>query len=104
EIPFLVIRDITVVAHPTIRNLTLHYSQVDVHDCLLFYSHYNTPPTRNITLSLHDALPISPTCRRIAGSLRPPPRSRPRAGPSGRSEEQRLNSSHVSISYDVFCM
>src|SRR5699024_12845750 len=78
-----------------------------------------TPPDI-YTLSLHDALPISPA--RLAARARlclpetqaHPPCCRLRAGgvktsPAlgrgpGRSEEPRLNSSHVSISYAVFCL
>src|SRR5437870_9115268 len=73
---------------------------------------FNDPPTTEIyTLSLHDALPILPG----------PPWAgrRPRVGPArttrslraGRSASRvgdrkstRLNSSHVAISYAVFCL
>src|SRR5207249_12240743 len=68
-----------------------------------FFSH--TATTGSYTLSLHDALPIS---RRARGSRRP---SRRRTGtarrPRGRAQDRkstRLNSSHVSISYAVFCL
>src|SRR5690625_5692119 len=60
------------------------------------------PPTEFYTLSLHDALPIS--C--ATGS--PPPRPgrttcrRPPRSPDRKST--RLNSSHVAISYAVFCL
>src|SRR5215510_2944905 len=58
------------------------------------------------TLSLHDALPICWTrsttskkraCKQSATSLCP-------ASRRNRSEEHRLNSSHVAISYAVFCL
>src|SRR5437870_9665910 len=57
------------------------------------------------TLSLHDALPIS--CRSSsARTVSTDPR--PRACQAGRSERDRkstrLNSSHVAISYAVFCL
>src|SRR5579872_7620569 len=66
---------------------------------LFFFN--DTATTEIYTLSLHDALPIctgkstsmasrSVTCRRCAVRFR--------------SEEQRLNSSHVRISYAVFCL
>src|SRR5690349_23433836 len=82
-----------------------------------------TPTTRICTLSLHDALPIS---RRARRRLRPceyqsrgcaPPRSKPshRRCQLPRARRQRLrkfqdrkstrlNSSHVEISYAVFCL
>src|SRR4051794_41745511 len=75
---------------------------------------FNDPPTTELSpLSLHDALPI---CLCPAGHrhlhLRPPAPaaragrgpSRARRRPAQRSEEQRLNSSHPSISYAVFCL
>src|SRR5699024_12784569 len=78
----------------------------------------DTAPTELYTLSLHDALPIS-----AAGGLDPPPggraagrraqkggrphgvHHRPRRQESVRDRKStRLNSSHVSISYAVFCL
>src|SRR5207249_9022168 len=73
------------------------------------------------TLSLHDALPIFP---RVVAGGGPPPRPLPRVRSRAewrwpsvrrsyrcgggcsrrRSESTRLNSSHVSISYAVFCL
>src|SRR5699024_12806207 len=83
------------------------------------------PPTPLSPLPLHDALPISPEHRRPGGAGRPergqkrqggqkaaPPqvpghllREPDRQGP-GRPDRKstRLNSSHVSISYAVFCL
>src|SRR5215510_12321557 len=62
----------------------------------------DTATTEIYTLSLHDALPI-----RRAWSSRPPPAcppcSRTRCWPSDR-KSTRLNSSHVAISYAVFCL
>src|SRR5207302_10751833 len=93
-----------------------------------------TPPTHLSTLSLHDALPISPppagppppptTCGRSAPPTPPAQRQpKPCAGRMaaqfwwlGRSsilgkvavlsdrKSTRLNSSHVKISYAVFCL
>src|SRR6266498_4614351 len=66
---------------------------------LLFFFFFNDTATTEIyTLSLHDALPIS---RR--------PRVRPGAccgWPNGSRDRKstRLNSSHVRISYAVFCL
>src|SRR5207249_9910164 len=86
----------------TYRPPTIHY---------LFFLH-DPPPTEIYTLSLHDALPIWCT----AASFHPsrsasrkaltakPARSIARRTRPRRSEETRLNSSHVSISYAVFCL
>src|SRR5574337_1926164 len=66
---------------------------------LLFFFN-DTATTEIYTLSLHDALPIYPR----AGVPRGPPCPRPatRAIPDRKST--RLNSSHHSISYAVFCL
>src|SRR5207249_12030617 len=96
----------------------------------LFFHHTSTTPI--YTLSLHDALPICdqqqtgiqqraqhtldrqerriedrPRGTRLQQARDPGPRARP--GPQDASSEQdrkstRLNSSHVSISYAVFCL
>src|SRR5207249_10866079 len=74
---------------------------------LFFFSH--TPPTEIYTHSLHDALPISTDPKR-AGVLRIVDIY---AADVGRARQHvfridrkstRLNSSHVSISYAVFCL
>src|SRR5437868_13218886 len=94
----------------------------------------STPTTSIYTLSLHDALPIflAPMVSRqrvmaaqvfdvddVQAALHSPARHafqreepvagehvllHERIGARRRSEEQRLNSSHVSISYAVFCL
>src|SRR5437868_13244348 len=89
----------------------------------------DTSPTSIYTLSLHDALPIYVTCKRTAGfiknrrcrrdgveSLESDGRAgRPAYGDgqavqrllwraSSDRKSTRLNSSHVSISYAVFCL
>src|SRR5207248_6065960 len=78
----------------------------------------DTATTEIYTLSLHDALPISPVqaprrCRRQRGGVR---RGRRRRGPGrprvlggnrGARQDRkstRLNSSHRTISYAVFCL
>src|SRR3989337_4140703 len=71
--------------------------------CLGFFF-FNDPATTEIyTLSLHDALPISrcsPECR-----ARPPAPCREGFDPPpGDRKSSRLNSSHGSISYAVFCL
>src|SRR5699024_12178517 len=75
-----------------------------------------TPTTELYTLSLHDALPISPCssrARRSASRARTPAaapscsatRCCTTARPAQRDRKStRLNSSHVSISYAVFCL
>src|SRR3712207_7127361 len=85
---------------------------------LFFFN--DTATTEIYTLSLHDALPISPADRgsRAAGRggarpqsggpasiapLHPPDGERPR--PEARDRKStRLNSSHPNISYAVFCL
>src|SRR5207253_5518660 len=74
-------------------------------DLFLFH---DTPPTEIYTLSLHDALPISPLPFRTVSvtfeggsenlrwSLRP--------SATADRKSTRLNSSHVAISYAVFCL
>src|SRR5947209_11579329 len=82
--------------------------------CMLFSSLFfffnDTATTEIYTLSLHDALPISPSrARRLRPST---PQARPRrrrspesAGLSDRDRKStRLNSSHANISYAVFCL
>src|SRR5437868_14342243 len=76
--------------------------------CLFFFYFNDTAHTEIYTLSLHDALPISIhgfwwNCSRYAGA--------PAVGTQGTSagryrdrKSTRLNSSHVSISYAVFCL
>src|SRR5438128_8862160 len=74
---------------------------------------FNDPATTEIyTLSLHDALPISlpparlphPRCERLDRRLRAGPRRPPRTTRSRDRKSTRLNSSHGSISYAVFCL
>src|SRR5437763_16737940 len=78
----------------------------------LFFTPAAAP--HSYTLSLHDALPISPRSRpagagpdraapRRAGTPPPPPPPPGRHGPSDR-KSTRLNSSHRCISYAVFCL
>src|SRR5437899_12250365 len=74
---------------------------------LVFF--FNDPATTEIyTLSLHDALPISlPPPRRPAWHRRARPAGRARLGAAaapGDRKSTRLNSSHLGISYAVFCL
>src|SRR3989337_3348903 len=69
--------------------------------CLFFFFFFNDTATTEIyTLSLHDALPIS------TGSCRAPRDPRAPRGRGRRADRKstRLNSSHGSISYAVFCL
>src|SRR6266403_3458660 len=72
--------------------LLLHYT--------FFFFFNDTATTEIYTLSLHDALPISPSSS--MGSSSWPGRAR--CTPGGDRKSTRLNSSHVEISYAVFCL
>src|SRR6266576_1676877 len=68
--------------------------------CYIFFFN-DTATTEIYTLSLHDALPIFGTYRA------PDPARAPRFGLAnlaGDRKSTRLNSSHVEISYAVFCL
>src|SRR5207249_10777274 len=78
-----------------------------------YFSSTPPSPTALSPLSLHDALPICALSRRArdpdggAGAVRRlcAGRSVPLAEPGSRDRNStRLNSSHVSISYAVFCL
>src|SRR2546426_4789821 len=83
--------------------------------CFFFFFFNDTATTEIYTLSLHDALPISasshcapiPTgrCTRGAGDLTMLNRiTVVGAGNVGDRKSTRLNSSHLVISYAVFCL
>src|SRR3989442_11073635 len=85
--------------------------------CFIFFFN-DTATTEIYTLSLHDALPISPPANRgpsreeeidvrahARGQFAELIRRRPQVPQAiERSESTRLNSSHVRISYAVFCL
>src|SRR3989442_12508799 len=92
---------------------------------VFFFFFNDTATTEIYTLSLHDALPILPLPARGGGAGRDAPLHRPPRRPAlgaGRATERRasrpallrkahrdrkstrLNSSHVRISYAVFCL
>src|SRR6266542_4871823 len=76
-------------------------SQTAVLLYLFFFFFFNATATTEIyTLSLHDALPISPRPCRCPWPDRGPPEPAPRRD----RKSTRLNSSHGSISYAVFCL
>src|SRR5215469_17727436 len=67
-----------------------------------FFFFNDTATTEIYTLSLHDALPISPRSRAPASVAGAP---LPTRGKRHRDRKStRLNSSHVEISYAVFCL
>src|SRR5699024_12392948 len=75
---------------------------------LAFFFFFQAPsPTDIYSLSLHDALPISGrvvaavSTSQVSQPLRMDP---PRITPNIDRKSTRLNSSHVSISYAVFCL
>src|SRR5215217_9017929 len=71
---------------------------------LLFFFFNDTATTEIYTLSLHDALPISPTATRSASSSWSR-RCGSRSSTARRDRKStRLNSSHANISYAVFCL
>src|SRR5439155_23000406 len=81
-----------------IFHLILHFS---------FFFFFNDPATTEIyTLSLHDALPISASARTCTAgrTKRSMTSARSRDGPLLDRKSTRLNSSHVAISYAVFCL
>src|SRR6202051_5264328 len=70
--------------------------------CLVYFFFNDTATTEIYTLSLHDALPISPSPSRS----KKPSSTSLTAPPSDETDRKstRLNSSHMSISYAVFCL
>src|SRR5256885_10025668 len=82
----------------------LIYKQGEMHVNIFFFFFNDTATTEIYTLSLHDALPISnsPACgMRSTRSWR-----RSFGSTMGRADRKstRLNSSHLVISYAVFCL
>src|SRR5690349_22408108 len=80
---------------------------------IMFFFFFNDPATTEIyTLSLHDALPIlkqaiSPTAQARKRLTRREPARRGCSYEDVRRQDRkstRLNSSHVEISYAVFCL
>src|SRR5258708_17534962 len=70
-----------------------------------FFFFNDTATTEIYTLSLHDALPISPiSSTRQTDATLPWCASLPTARPRPDRKSTRLNSSHQIISYAVFCL
>src|SRR5207248_10866229 len=91
--------------------IPLYPTSTPPHSFLFFF--FNDPPTtETYTLSLHDALPISRplgVAHRLSHQARDPsffPLPRSPAVPEYREDRKstRLNSSHRTISYAVFCL
>src|SRR5690554_7345296 len=89
-------------ASKTVLATLILFRSVRVTTLLFFFFFNDTATTEIYTLSLHDALPIwGCSCRAPSGchDTRPPyPRS------ERDRKSTRLNSSHVRISYAVFCL
>src|SRR5690349_23339080 len=72
-----------------------------------FFFFNDTAPTEIYTLSLHDALPIFRSAASTPGAIdlkMGSSRSTAASGPPIDRKSTRLNSSHVEISYAVFCL
>src|SRR5436305_5200287 len=75
-----------------------------------FFFFDDTPTTEIYTLSLHDALPISPAAAKLSRTWPAPSMPDTENGcacvqlPVRDRKSTRLNSSHVRISYAVFCL
>src|SRR5437868_11798526 len=98
---------------------TLHISGSILFLLLLFFLFNDTAPTEIYTLSLHDALPIWHRCAdrpvaagaavavgagRVVAEHEGLPALEHHRLVLGDRKSTRLNSSHVSISYAVFCL
>src|SRR5256885_7942882 len=75
----------------------------------VFFFFNDTATTEIYTLSLHDALPISDTTRLRAGTVGgavggAPSADKYETAPMIDRKSTRLNSSHLVISYAVFCL
>src|SRR5437667_6688500 len=68
-----------------------------------FFFFNDTATTEIYTLSLHDALPISESCSRDQ-AMRDPGWLSALGWDLGDRKSTRLNSSHITISYAVFCL
>src|SRR5471030_2503570 len=76
-------------------------SELCMHLCFFFN---DTAPTEIYTLSLHDALPICSSSRSGLRGLRNGQACRHQPRGEADRKSTRLNSSHLGISYAVFCL
>src|SRR5207248_10563230 len=95
--------------HPPIS--PIFYPPIIISFVLSFFFFNDTATTEIYTLSLHDALPISTTYRTTStassprrAAICPASISRRSAAASRDRKSTRLNSSHRTISYAVFCL
>src|SRR2546426_11059827 len=83
--------------------------------CMFFFFFNDTATTEIYTLSLHDALPISNihipqtvsnsfSCQNVVNFLNGTPEGQAYVASHGDRKSTRLNSSHLVISYAVFCL
>src|SRR5215467_14835151 len=70
----------------------------------LFFFFNDTATTEIYTLSLHDALPISPDGKLVAVHMHPGNLDVYDVDSGRDRKSTRLNSSHLVISYAVFCL
>src|SRR5256885_3370759 len=92
--------------------MLLFFIVLTCHHSSFFFFFNDTATTEIYTLSLHDALPISlPVRPRAPRAKRRPARDPRRVGstparpaPVADRKSTRLNSSHLVISYAVFCL
>src|SRR3989442_2917840 len=87
------------------------YYRYDFYFCTVFFFFNDTATTEIYTLSLHDALPISRSRQQMPLGPRAICTAKPTSGwhtcsfrPNRDRKSTRLNSSHVRISYAVFCL
>src|SRR5436305_8265431 len=81
------------------------FHEVYVSHFSFFFFFFNATATTEIyTLSLHDALPICGSRPSFARNFRTTRHGSRRSSGTGDRKSTRLNSSHVRISYAVFCL
>src|SRR5438067_11809585 len=80
-------------------------SLIDQFFFFVFFFFFNDTATTEIyTLSLHDALPICKLLLKVPETMHFQLEGQLQPGVIGDRKSTRLNSSHVSISYAVFCL
>src|SRR5215475_15323230 len=80
-------------------------SRIRLRSSMFFFFFNDTATTEIYTLSLHDALPSSPGGSRSPSAITSRMVATSRAVRMARDRKStRLNSSHVKISYAVFCL
>src|SRR3989449_3082739 len=89
---------------PVPRPPTSHYHSTPPSPTSHFFFFNDTATTEIYTLSLHDALPISPRRGQVSVHPRKSCPDRPACTYRRDRKSTRLNSSHGYISYAVFCL